>query len=135
MLKEWLVLVSKVQYHLLLNLHQLLDSADNLLFAWVPSTDKNGIIFIGHRPYIFPLGFDASRDLINTPIIIYPNFFFSSIALRPNITFKFLPLELTKKVCHWTEHCSRWIKMKKLVGWGSARPFLTPYWSLLFTML
>ncbi|CAN4128128.1 unnamed protein product [Withania somnifera] len=40
-----------------------------------PSTDRNGIIFIGHSPYIFALGFDASRDLIYTPIITYPNFF------------------------------------------------------------
>ncbi|KAM3322335.1 hypothetical protein P3S67_003486 [Capsicum chacoense] len=41
-----------------------------------PSTDRNGIIFIGHRPYIFALGFDASRDLIYTPIITYPHFFY-----------------------------------------------------------
>ncbi|MCD9561254.1 hypothetical protein HAX54_020258 [Datura stramonium] len=40
-----------------------------------PSTDRNGIIFIGHSPYVFALGFDASRDLIYTPIITYPNFF------------------------------------------------------------
>ncbi|CAN4076270.1 unnamed protein product [Withania somnifera] len=39
------------------------------------STDKKGILFIGHRPYLFELGFDASKDLIYTPIITYPNFF------------------------------------------------------------
>ncbi|KAL3361812.1 hypothetical protein AABB24_014600, partial [Solanum stoloniferum] len=39
------------------------------------STQQNGIIFIGHRPYIFALGFDASRDLIYTPIITHPKFF------------------------------------------------------------
>ncbi|XP_055819413.1 probable aspartic proteinase GIP2 [Solanum dulcamara] len=33
---------------------------------------ENGIIFIGHRPYYFALGFDASQDLFYTPIITQP---------------------------------------------------------------
>ncbi|TMW81689.1 hypothetical protein EJD97_008350 [Solanum chilense] len=39
------------------------------------SPQQNGIIFIGHRPYIFALGYDLSQDLIYTPIITHPNFF------------------------------------------------------------
>ncbi|XP_055819415.1 probable aspartic proteinase GIP2 [Solanum dulcamara] len=33
------------------------------------STKRNGVIFIGHSPYFISLAFDASRDLIYTPII------------------------------------------------------------------
>ncbi|KAK4364660.1 hypothetical protein RND71_016018 [Anisodus tanguticus] len=38
------------------------------------STERNGVIFIGHSPYFFSLAFDASRDLIYTPIIIHPRY-------------------------------------------------------------
>ncbi|XP_059277657.1 probable aspartic proteinase GIP2 [Lycium ferocissimum] len=40
------------------------------------STERNGVIFIGHSPYFFSLAFDASRDLIYTPIITYPNYIY-----------------------------------------------------------
>ncbi|OIT19392.1 PREDICTED: basic 7S globulin-like [Nicotiana attenuata] len=33
--------------------------------------DVNGIIYIGQSPYLFSPGYDASRDLIYTPIITY----------------------------------------------------------------
>ncbi|TMW88441.1 hypothetical protein EJD97_018564 [Solanum chilense] len=36
------------------------------------STERNGIIFIGNSPYLFNGGFDASRDLIYTPILTSP---------------------------------------------------------------
>ncbi|MCD9561255.1 hypothetical protein HAX54_020259 [Datura stramonium] len=38
------------------------------------STKRNGVIFIGHSPYFFSLAFDASRDLIYTPIITQPRY-------------------------------------------------------------
>ncbi|KAJ8568209.1 hypothetical protein K7X08_020931 [Anisodus acutangulus] len=40
------------------------------------STKRNGVIFIGHSPYFFSLAFDASSDLIYTPIITYPNYIY-----------------------------------------------------------
>ncbi|XP_075102890.1 putative aspartic proteinase GIP2 [Nicotiana tabacum] len=44
------------------------------------STDQNGVIFIGHKPYLFALSFDASSDLIYTPIITHPNIFHNNRA-------------------------------------------------------
>ncbi|XP_010325564.1 probable aspartic proteinase GIP2 [Solanum lycopersicum] len=38
------------------------------------STKRNGVIFIGHSPYFISLAFDASRDLIYTPIITQQRF-------------------------------------------------------------
>ncbi|CAN4076268.1 unnamed protein product [Withania somnifera] len=39
------------------------------------STKRDGVIFIGHSPYFISLVFDASRDLIYTPIITQPRYF------------------------------------------------------------
>ncbi|PHT93014.1 hypothetical protein T459_00896 [Capsicum annuum] len=39
------------------------------------STKRNGVIFIGHSPYFISLAYDASRDLIYTPIITQPRYF------------------------------------------------------------
>ncbi|MCD9558698.1 hypothetical protein HAX54_016232 [Datura stramonium] len=36
------------------------------------STERNGIIYIGNSPYLLNNGFDASRDLIYTPILDSP---------------------------------------------------------------
>nr|XP_016476309.1 PREDICTED: basic 7S globulin-like [Nicotiana tabacum] len=38
------------------------------------STERNGVIFIGHSPYYFSLAFDASQDLIYTPMITLPHY-------------------------------------------------------------
>ncbi|XP_060211160.1 probable aspartic proteinase GIP2 [Lycium barbarum] len=40
------------------------------------STERNGVIFIGHRPYYLSLAFDASQDLIYTPIISHPHYMY-----------------------------------------------------------
>ncbi|KAH0741468.1 hypothetical protein KY290_034511 [Solanum tuberosum] len=49
------------------------------------SPQENGIIFIGHRPYLFALGFDASQDLFYTPIIrASPEYYIQISSIRVN---------------------------------------------------
>nr|XP_004246189.2 basic 7S globulin-like [Solanum lycopersicum] len=58
------------------------------------SPQENGIIFIGHRPYLFALGFDASQDLFYTPIIrSSPEYYLHVSSIRINA--KTLPLNNT----------------------------------------